>query len=256
MAEPTGCPVCGEPIPPATRRPRKYCSTRCADRAAQRAHRARTPRARTTEVLHKTCAWCDKDYTTSRRPGRYCSNHCASYGNGQAVLTSELTWRRCKRCDRWYPHGGPCPARDAHPVKAPPDMSPRPCHSCGTPFTPRRPAGYFAIYCSKQCSAREAAARRRANGGADRLHRTDRKVGKVRRYAIYERDQWRCQLCRRKVNPKLTTPDPMAATLDHVLPVSLGGIHEEANIQLAHFGCNSRKRNKVNGDGEQLRLAV
>lgn len=253
MPEPTACPECDAPIEPATR-PRKYCSKRCGDRAAQRAHRARVPRIRTPEVFTKTCAWCDRTYTTSRRPGRYCSNHCASYGNGQAALTSELAWRLCKPCHRWYPHG-PCPLRDTHPRKPPPDMSPRPCHSCGTPFTPLLPAGHLAVYCSSRCGRREARARRRAVG-RDYAHRPDRVIGNVRRHAIYERDRWRCQLCGRKVNPKLSVPNPKAATLDHILPVSLDGTHEESNLQLAHFGCNSKKRNKVNGEGEQLRLAV
>jgi 5-methylcytosine-specific restriction endonuclease McrA len=254
MSEPTACPECDAPVPPATRRPRKYCSKRCSDRAAQRAHRERVPRTRTPEVFTKTCAWCDKAYTTSRRPGRYCSNHCASYGNGQAVLASDLTWRLCKHCDHWYPHGQ-CPLRDTHPRKAPPDLSPRLCHSCGTPFAPSRPSGHLAIYCSPRCNRREVSARRRARTRRDQW-RPDRNQGRIRRHAIYERDRWKCQLCGRKVNPDLTVPHPMAATLDHIVPVSLGGAHEEANLQLAHFGCNSRKRNKVNGQGEQLRLAV
>jgi 5-methylcytosine-specific restriction endonuclease McrA len=58
------------------------------------------------------------------------------------------------------------------------------------------------------------------------------------------------------VNPNLQVPHPKAASLDHIVPVSLGGDHSEANLQLAHFSCNSKKRNKVNGNGEQLRLAV
>ena len=47
-------------------------------------------------------------------------------------------------------------------------------------------------------------------------------------------------------------PDPEAASVDHIVPLSLGGDDTKANIQLAHFGCNCRKRNR--GGGEQLRL--
>lgn len=262
MPDPT-CATCRAPLPPREPgrpgRTRRYCSKSCANRAAyKRRVAAGWDRGdRSGEIKRKTanCAWCDRTYTTSRLQGRYCSNHCASYGNGQAALRSDLTWRHCKHCDRPYLHGL-CPLRASHPTQEPPDMSPRPCDSCGTPFTPTRPSGYFAIYCSRKCNRRETHARRRAAGGEADHYRTDRAIGRVRRWAIYERDQWRCQLCGRKVNKDVEFPDPMSASLDHIVPVSLGGAHEEANLQLAHFGCNSRKRNKVNGDGEQLRLAV
>lgn len=70
--------------------------------------------------------------------------------------------------------------------------------------------------------------------------------------AVYERDKWRCGLCHKKVNRTLKWPDPMSASLDHVIPLSDGGTHEPANVQLAHLGCNAGKRNR--GGGEQLAL--
>lgn len=251
------CAACGATLPPRGRRGRsKYCSTRCANRVAAQHHRSR---GRRKSISPKTqpCAWCAREYTTTRLNGRYCSNSCHMYGSGRELMVMELNWRHCDTCDLWWCHGSCCPRRDTHPVKAPPDMSPRPCHSCGTPFTPIRPAGYGAIYCSAKCRTRETNGRRRANAGSGgKRYRGDRVVGRVRRYAIYERDRWRCQLCGRKVNPDIQVPHPRAATLDHIVPVSRGGSHDEANLQLAHFGCNSKKRNKVNGTGEQLRLAV
>jgi 5-methylcytosine-specific restriction endonuclease McrA len=69
---------------------------------------------------------------------------------------------------------------------------------------------------------------------------------------VYARDKWRCGLCHGKVNPKLRAPDPMAASLDHVIPISRGGSHTYANVQCAHLGCNVRKNNR--GAGEQLAL--
>lgn len=69
---------------------------------------------------------------------------------------------------------------------------------------------------------------------------------------IYERDGWRCQLCHRKVNPKLEFPHPKSASLDHIVPMSQGGGHVKANVQLAHLSCNDLKG--VGGEAEQLRL--
>ena len=34
-------------------------------------------------------------------------------------------------------------------------------------------------------------------------------------------------------------------TLDHITPLSRGGVHSIHNAQLVHFACNSRKRDKL-----------
>ena len=57
---------------------------------------------------------------------------------------------------------------------------------------------------------------------------------------IYERDGWICQICHTRVDKRLTYPSPMSKSLDHIIPVSLGGSHERRNVQLAHLGCNRR----------------
>lgn len=62
---------------------------------------------------------------------------------------------------------------------------------------------------------------------------------------IFERDNWRCQLCGGAVDRTLPYPNPMSASLDHVLPIARGGGHTRKNAQLAHLGCNSRKRDRA-----------
>jgi 5-methylcytosine-specific restriction endonuclease McrA len=69
---------------------------------------------------------------------------------------------------------------------------------------------------------------------------------------IYERDGWRCKLCHKKVNKRLKYPHPKSASLDHIVPMAEGGGHVKANVQLAHFICNSLK--SAGGSAEQLRL--
>jgi hypothetical protein len=71
---------------------------------------------------------------------------------------------------------------------------------------------------------------------------------------IAERDGWRCQLCRKPVNPRKRHPDPMCASIDHIVPISQGGTDVRANVQLAHLFCNMSKGNRAVPDGEQLRL--
>lgn len=62
---------------------------------------------------------------------------------------------------------------------------------------------------------------------------------------IGERDGWRCGLCRRSVDRSLAYPDPKSASLDHIVPLSLGGLHVLTNVQIAHLECNVAKNNRA-----------
>jgi 5-methylcytosine-specific restriction endonuclease McrA len=56
---------------------------------------------------------------------------------------------------------------------------------------------------------------------------------------IFERDGWSCGICGEPVDRALVSPNPGAATIDHVVPLSAGGPDTPENVRLAHFGCNA-----------------
>jgi 5-methylcytosine-specific restriction endonuclease McrA len=60
-------------------------------------------------------------------------------------------------------------------------------------------------------------------------------VENVRRREVYERDDGRCWLCRKRVSFE-------AMTVDHVVPLSKGGVHGMSNVRCACRLCNSTKR--------------
>ena len=64
---------------------------------------------------------------------------------------------------------------------------------------------------------------------------------RYRREDVFERDGWVCQICGDPVDGSLEHPDPMSATVDHIVPLALGGADVFANVQLAHFHCNCVK---------------
>lgn len=92
---------------------------------------------------------------------------------------------------------------------------------------------------------RAADLRRRARLAGAEMERVDH-------LAIFERDGWRCGICSKPVDRARKHPDPSSASVDHIVPLALGGAHAPANCQLAHLGCNVAKN--VKPDGAQLRL--
>jgi 5-methylcytosine-specific restriction endonuclease McrA len=59
-------------------------------------------------------------------------------------------------------------------------------------------------------------------------------VERVNRVKVFERDGWRCGICRLPVERK-------DASLDHIVPLSRGGHHTYENCQTAHLKCNISK---------------
>ena len=66
-------------------------------------------------------------------------------------------------------------------------------------------------------------------------------IGKNRRAQLCARDGHRCQYCGADVSAV------GAATLDHIIPVSLGGSHENANLRTSCGSCNRQKGDRSEG---------
>ena len=78
------------------------------------------------------------------------------------------------------------------------------------------------------------------------LVKTGKKVLRFRltaaqRLAIFDRDGWTCQLCLHPVSQDADPNGDEGASLDHIVPQSEGGLHEPANLRLAHRWCNTMR---------------
>jgi hypothetical protein len=62
---------------------------------------------------------------------------------------------------------------------------------------------------------------------------------------IAKRDHYICHLCNQIVDMDIKRTDKMGATIDHLLPISKGGLDTMENVALAHWICNIRKGNRV-----------
>lgn len=105
------------------------------------------------------------------------------------------------------------------------------CAVCASKFTAGRSN---RKYCSTPCRYRAAyVGRRGRRAGAER-----------ERYLpieIADRDEWRCGICSEDVDASLTYPHPQSLSIDHVIPLALGGADIATNVQPAHLACNWRK---------------
>jgi 5-methylcytosine-specific restriction endonuclease McrA len=68
---------------------------------------------------------------------------------------------------------------------------------------------------------------------------------KVSADSLYVRDGGICQICYEPVDASLRMRDPGMKSIDHIIPISRGGLHTHDNTQLAHLSCNWRKGNRV-----------
>lgn len=109
------------------------------------------------------------------------------------------------------------------------------------------------LYCTRSCRTKASHRGHRYWSKKSRDRREAVRSGeRFQRVDVFERDGWRCQLCGCKCDRKAAWPDAGAASVDHIVPLSVGGKHEMRNVQTAHLGCNWSKNSR--GVGDQLRL--
>lgn len=74
----------------------------------------------------------------------------------------------------------------------------------------------------------------------------------VLRAEIYERDDWICQLCGDRVDRDTHWNAPLAPSLDHIAPQSLGGSDEPENLRTAHRVCNTLRGARIEDEAVQV----
>lgn len=193
----------------ATFSAQRTCSRPCGVALRKASGRAWAPRPRklrqtaypSSTIYIVQCAGCTAQFVCRSARGRWCSDRCR--------------WKADRQRRR----------QPRKPIN-------RECASCGHQFATMVRS---QIYCSRPCARRDRRHYR------ERARRAGVKYEPINKRRVYERDKWRCGICRRKVNPKLRYPNSLCASLDHIVPLSLGGNHEYSNVQCSHYKCNTDK---------------
>lgn len=218
------CSVCGKKTEAESR---KYNPTRCKkcrekskDYKYYRDHKERLKSARADSSamnrmkIELTCRNCGKKFhARNTLKQKYCSEKCMRAFNrdncGKQCCVNDCSRpvRARGMCSMHWRRWARATGREKNPV-----------------WDDRRRSNYEI-----------RRARKKSNGRVEDFQNVD----------VYERDNWICGVCGLKVDPCLRWPDPMSASLDHIIPLSRGGSHTLDNVQLAHLVCNERKSASV-----------
>jgi 5-methylcytosine-specific restriction endonuclease McrA len=191
-----------------------------ANDLAHRRERSRAARAAISFVC-RTCGEPFQNFGSSRYPA-WCSSACK---------------RGSKRL---------------HPRPLPPLVS-KACLTCDTAFMQR---ASHQVFCSKTCRDRQPWSVRKLR--PSQLQRNDRRraqrygisITKIdRRLLYFVHGLGRCALCGDLIDSTAAPRRALSASLDHIVPLKAGGVHDWINVQLAHFGCNAQKGWRIN-DGQ------
>lgn len=181
------------------------------------------PLAPNPRKRERVCAICHGKYLGTKRRSKTCSEACKK--TYKARYARELAAVRRFR--------NPHPPLVTHQAV---------CDCCGKIFDAN---GKRWRYCSRKCFR---AYKNRANWKHDLKRRrlmVDAFVEMFDRQEIFVRDGWICQLCHEPIDQAARWPNQMSASVDHIIPITLGGEHSRANVQASHLICNIRKGGRL-----------
>lgn len=213
------CSFCGQMFTPKKLNC-NYCSDRCRNNASK-VRRGIEP----SVFRKKVCKCCGQEFETQYKRKIYCSKKCkakASYIPKPRVIKPKT-------------------------IKPPVEYEIRACVICGNEFEVDKRLSNKT--CSRECS-RELTKQHRRTGHRNREKRiakvlVDRDISLE---TLRRRDNNICWICGKETNPTdyktingtIVVGDNYPS-IDHLLPIARGGLHQWENIRLAHKGCNQQR---------------
>jgi len=162
----------------------------------------------------RPCSICQDPVPFDRK--KFCSDLCVEFNNRMQYPAKRNIIRRCPGC--------------------------------------KQPKQFSGTYCSNDCYRQSDQGKLITRRGRHlrRARMRNAYIEQVDPSVVAKRDKYKCHICRKRVNMQLEYNDKYSATMDHLIPLSLGGDHTYANMRLAHRTCNSSKGNRA--VNEQLLL--
>ena len=219
------CQYCGKSFWKDSAYRMKYCSVECSRQAFREAHPKKTLREK--QRFTKVCAWCGTVFETTKSQKIYCSHDCC--------YASNLKTKRDQWAEKYTPRRLVCKECGSEVIT-----------ECGDTHS---------VFCCKSCADRyERNAEHKTERHKEYMKKVKRKrkkqlqenhVEDVSYDTLFERDKGICQICGLPVPYDKCCDNNWGGTIDHIVPLSIGGKHSMSNCQLAHRICNSIKLQNV-----------
>jgi len=198
-----------------------------------------------------TCAVCGIEFAHKHANGGKnvcCSRECGfKYIRQQANIGKSCycEWKHCINCNKPFQARTPKAVTCCKVEK--PEKQPRKCKDCGITVASFK---HYCGVCAHLRTKTKAKAFRKANRRTLKARRRAKKKSVVNApvslKAIVRAHGSICHICGVQVLIGVKG-GPMMPTMDHVVPLALGGWHDLLNLRVAHFICNSRKSDKYSG---------
>jgi len=223
--------------------PEVYCDKECSYADRSRVYRLRKiadkttlskglmPKSIASNVVFCTCKHCSKKYIVdagkrvqSHRSREFCSDDCRT-------KKQEKTKRQANQKLVAEKHSSAIKRRRDNARLCS-------CKQCGVQYTSIRKAA--GAYCSKRCTLKYAKKNR------EHIARSSRKIGGgFSDVDVFKAAKWKCKICGIKVHQATGQHSETQATIDHIVPMSRGGLHVWGNVQCACQRCNASKSDKI-----------
>lgn len=218
----------------------------------------------TTEQI-KTCIVCGKEFVTTLPQKKTCSDECKRINckekqrerSKRRELSPEATHRKYIRqrygseenYQKYLAEEARKKQQQQVQLEAEKEASRIHgiCIVCGNEFETFNPSQKT---CCKECGKKLTYARKQHRIPKNQIVDKD-----ITLEALYRRDSGVCYLCGGMCDwydRTFICVGEKYPSIDHIVPVSRGGLHAWNNVRLAHFGCNSKKSNELIPEAEKM----
>ena len=206
------CEYCGKPRWSDHPNRNRFCSRECVNKAKhlEALSRKEAWSKQREESMTRTCANCGVVFRAKHENHRFCSAECQ--------YESALREHHERNVARFIPVLSVCP-------------------HCGNLFSTTF-RSQAKQYCSERCAERASEKRQKVKRKEQMQQAFVEPVGLKTTYRNYGGV---CAICGLPVPKTTESENQWAATVDHIIPLSQGGMHSKSNCQLAHRLCNSIK---------------
>ena len=176
---------------------------------------------------------------TLTRPRRFCSSNCKTAWHSKSPQSIERAKRRARAQRR----------RERQRYES----NPRPCVACNTNLPYERKHLERCEGCQREHQREQRSAYHHANYRTNQAYRASRidaahrrnarkktngPVHNIKRQQVFERDNYKCRICRVTTDDTLPRSHPRRSNLGHINAIAAGGTHPWDNVCCLCHACN------------------